>query len=275
KSIVPGWNNNYFTGATNKLVPRQGDVLSTYVLVDPCNPPRELMLQYHDGSRWLAVFWGENLMAAGTTLTRIGPLPETGKWIRLEVPASLIGVENVALSGMSFDIYDGRAWFDRPGIIPRVNLAFNKPATQSSNLNNDPVNFGAQKAVDGNTDGNYGVSNSITHTSNETNAWWQVDLGSVQPIENIVLWNRTDCCTQRLSNFYLFVSDDPFTSTSIATTLAQPGVSAYHVQNTVPTSLTFSINRTGRYVRVQQIFPEYFTLAEVQVWAPASLQRVN
>jgi hypothetical protein len=51
------------------------------------------------------------------------------------------------------------------------------------------------RAIDGNTGGM-----SITHTENEINPWWKVDLNGVFYIENIVIWNRADCCKERLSN---------------------------------------------------------------------------
>jgi len=266
--INAGWHEHYFTGATDKMLVREGDVLFTYVLLDPCNPPREVGLEYHNGSKWFVAYWGEDLFNTGTRV-RVGPLPETGKWVRLEVPASLFGADDTAISGQSFDAYDGRAWFDRSGRIARVNLALNKTTSQSSTLNNDTAGLGPQHGVDG-------VLGSGTHTTLEANAWWQVDLGAVQPIETIEFWNRPDCCADRLTNFYIFVSDDPFTSTNIATTLAQPGVSAYHYYNQAPLPAgAITVNRTGRYVRVQLAGTNYLTLMEFQVWAPASAAKTN
>ncbi len=49
-----------------------------------------------------------------------------------------------------------------------------------------------KRAIDGNTNGNYG-ENSVTHTTeNVANPWWELDLGSEQAIETIAIWNRTD-----------------------------------------------------------------------------------
>jgi hypothetical protein len=48
-------------------------------------------------------------------------------------------------------------------------------------------------AVDGNTDG-YFLNKSTTHTEYEHGAWWQVDLGSKKNINQIIIYNRTDCC---------------------------------------------------------------------------------
>src|SRR5262245_18876237 len=93
---------------------------------------------------------------------------------------------------------------------PNGNLSLVKPATQSSTAYDAP----ASRGVDGNTSGNW-ANNSVTHTATEHQPWWQVDLGSIQQIEVVKLWNRTDCCSDRLSNFYVLDSNDPFSSTVI------------------------------------------------------------
>ncbi len=142
-----------------------------------------------------------------------------------------------------------------------VDLALGQSASQSSTL----AGSAASRAVDGNTDGNWSAS-SVTHTDYDYNAWWQVDLGSVQPISSIDIWPRTDCCSSRLSAFYVFVSDTPFISTSVSTTLVQPGVSAYYMAGAAVDVTSFGIGRTGRYVRVQLSGDNYLSLAEVQVW---------
>jgi len=144
---------------------------------------------------------------------------------------------------------------------PAADLALNKTATQSSTNWSAP----ADRAVDGNTDGNFG-NGSVTHTQVESQPWWQVDLGSVQSIGNIDVWNRTDCCGDALTNFYVFVSDDPFASTDLSTTQNQTGVSSYHVSGQGGTPTTVNANRTGRYVRVQLVGQDRLSLAEVQVW---------
>ncbi len=68
-----------------------------------------------------------------------------------------------------------------------TNLAINGTVKQSSTA------FGGtgQRAIDGNTDGDY-ANNSVTHTDQESSPWIEVDLGSEQPIDRIVIWNRTD-----------------------------------------------------------------------------------
>lgn len=57
-----------------------------------------------------------------------------------------------------------------------------------------------QRAIDGDTNGVF-PDGSVTHTSSERGAWWEVDLGQEVLIDRVVVWNRTDCCTERLRGF--------------------------------------------------------------------------
>ncbi|WP_186774843.1 DUF1553 domain-containing protein [Allorhodopirellula solitaria] len=87
-----------------------------------------------------------------------------------------------------------------------LNIAEKATATQSS------TGFGgkAQYAIDGNTDGQFS-SKSVTHTTVENDPWLELDLGSVQPIESLALWNRTDGgepFLQRLAGFEISLLDE-------------------------------------------------------------------
>ena len=143
-----------------------------------------------------------------------------------------------------------------------TNVALTGTATQSSTA----YGGDAARAVDGNTSGNWG-DNSVTHTTVENQPWWQLDLGSLQPIQEIKLWNRTDCCGDALADFYLFVSDQPFGSSDLQTTQSQSSVTTYHFGGTPGTSTTMAVQRNVRYIRIQLGRNERLSLAEVQVWA--------
>jgi alpha-L-fucosidase len=155
--------------------------------------------------------------------------------------------------------YQARSGAIRVGLR---NAALGQAATQKS------LDWGGtpDRAVDGNIDGAFWAG-SVTHTAEDGSAepWWQVDLGTDVPIQEIAVWNRTDCCSERLSDYYVLVSDHPFTSDSLAATLADPGVTAFHEQGTAgrPTSFPMSLN--ARYVRVQLKGTAPLSLAEVEV----------
>ena len=101
-----------------------GDVLFTYVYLDPVYTPNDIMLQWNDGDGWEhRAYWGSNFIDLGVTGTEsrrfMGGMPPAGRWIRLEVPASYVGLEGKAVSGMAFGLYRerarGLATWDRTG----------------------------------------------------------------------------------------------------------------------------------------------------------------
>jgi len=45
----------------------------------------------------------------------MGARPPLGQWVRLEVPAAQVGLEQRAVNGLAFTLYDGRATWDAAG----------------------------------------------------------------------------------------------------------------------------------------------------------------
>ncbi|EDP70380.1 galactose oxidase-related protein [Flavobacteriales bacterium ALC-1] len=138
------------------------------------------------------------------------------------------------------------------------NLALNQPTSQSSLYPNGE----SFKAVDGNTDGNFNANpNSVTHTGdgvNQTDAWWRVDLGDAYEysLDAIRVFNRTDCCTDRLDGATVYIgnidSTNPADYTEVAT-LTADGTQV----------LTQNLG-TARYVMIRQT--GILSLTEVQVF---------
>ncbi|MBT9612322.1 MAG: S8 family serine peptidase [Burkholderiales bacterium] len=121
-AIGVGLHQHYFYGApvANRLTVGVGEILYAYVYLDPANPPSEVMLQWNNNNWEHRAYWGANSIGGygvnGTNSRRyMGPLPPVGQWVRLEVPASLVGLEGYALNGMAFTLYNGRATWDQAG----------------------------------------------------------------------------------------------------------------------------------------------------------------
>jgi hypothetical protein len=70
--------------------------------------------------------------------------------------------------------------------------------------------------------------NSLSHTQNDAEAWWEVDLGQLYEIDEIEIWNRTDCCSERLSNFYVLVSENAFPAGPAEAKLTRYAFKALH-----------------------------------------------
>jgi hypothetical protein len=142
------------------------------------------------------------------------------------------------------------------------NLALGRPTRQSSTAYGSDSSL----AVDGNTDGNW-ADQSVTHTGFDANPFWEVDLGSISSIDRIQLYNRTDCCSERLTYFILLVSDTPFVSDDPVVASNAPGVWWYaNPWGNIQSLYDVAVGHTGRYVRVALMFgPQALSLAEVVV----------
>ncbi len=134
------------------------------------------------------------------------------------------------------------------------NLALNQPSSQSSVL----FGLDASFANDGNRD-------NLSHTESNGAAWWEVDLGGIRNIDHINIWNREECCANRLAEYQIFISDNPFSSQNIVTTVNQNGVSNFFQSDAAQRPTRQNIGRTGRYVRIQLIGTNYLHPAEIEV----------
>ncbi|HXI23940.1 MAG TPA: discoidin domain-containing protein, partial [Pyrinomonadaceae bacterium] len=134
------------------------------------------------------------------------------------------------------------------------NVALNKLATQSSTYGGAG---GAVPglAVDGNTSGNWWPDYSVSSTNADAGAWWQVDLGGTFAIQSVEVWNRTDCCGDRLTNFDVILRDQNLNDISTVNFPGQAG-----------TPSTISISGAARYVKIKLAGTNYLSLAEVRVW---------
>ena len=119
-ALSAGLHQHYFYNALETLSVNPGDTLFAYVYLDPVNPPSEVMVQWNDGSWNHRAYWGANNIGWGVDGTEgrrhMGALPPVGQWVRLEVPAALVGLEGRTVHGMAFTLYDGRATWDTTGL---------------------------------------------------------------------------------------------------------------------------------------------------------------
>ncbi|MFO1094891.1 MAG: DUF1549 domain-containing protein, partial [Planctomycetaceae bacterium] len=121
-----------------------------------------------------AGFAGGNFVITKISATVTPPpgAPTTGRYVRIELP----GMKRI-LSLAEVQVFHGD-----------TNVSVTGTATQSSDAFDGP----AKLAIDGNTNGDYNGAKSTTHSAESTDPWWEVDLGSVQVVDRITVWNRTD-----------------------------------------------------------------------------------
>lgn len=136
-----------------------------------------------------AIRWKKSPQEAGLQIRRVAPEQDSsakGQFVRIELPG-----ERKILSLAEVEVLDGE-----------TNIAREGKATQSSTGYGGPP----ERAIDGNTSGVF-TEGSVTHTNEEGNPWWEVDLGSEKVITGIRIWNRLDDVSNRLEGFRVVVLD--------------------------------------------------------------------
>jgi hypothetical protein len=132
KRSATGLKQMVLEGANPGLRVGEGDTLFAHVYLDPAKPPKEIMLQWHTDGWKHRAYWGDNLIPWGTDKTaerlHLGPLPATGKWVRLEVEAAKVGLApGSVITGWAFTQHDGLVYWDKAGIVtqtPQAGAAF-------------------------------------------------------------------------------------------------------------------------------------------------------
>jgi hypothetical protein len=137
-ATAAGLHEHWFDNATATLDVATGDTLYAYVYLDPANPPSEIMLGWNNGSWEHRAYWGGNYISYGinSTASRVpmGALPAAGQWVRLEVPASQVGLEGSTLKGMDFSVYGGHATWDYAGKTNAASAVTTGPPAGTNSL---------------------------------------------------------------------------------------------------------------------------------------------
>jgi hypothetical protein len=122
---VAGHHYHGFQNATATLQINKDDVLYCWVFPDTVNPPTAVMLDWRatDASGFEhRAYWGASTIPSGIEGTNskrfMGALPPLGQWTRLEVPASLLGLEGLVLNGAAYELSTGVCSFDQQGKYP-------------------------------------------------------------------------------------------------------------------------------------------------------------
>lgn len=143
-----------------------------------------------------------------------------------------------------------------------TNVASQGIATQSTTAFDGYAGF----AIDGNVNGNYGYgAGSVTHTGWETNASWTLALPQAYAVDSINLFNRTDCCADRILGVTLSLfNGNQLAWTSGAITNFTPNIVGDNISG-----MTFDLPGTvvGDRLVIGRTSVGYLSLAEVQVMA--------
>lgn len=124
---------------------------------------------------------------ANANITPTADTAARGRFVRIELPG-----KSRILSLAEVKVLSGGA-----------NFAGDGAATQSS------VDYDgeAKRAIDGNTSGDY-AQNSVTHTRQSDDPWWELDLKNTRNIDTIEIWNRTLGLEDRLQGAEVSLLDE-------------------------------------------------------------------
>ncbi|KAM7421537.1 hypothetical protein PAMA_015600 [Pampus argenteus] len=143
------------------------------------------------------------------------------------------------------------------------NVALRGKATQSfCYRGSQDASGAASNAIDGNRESNY-LAGSCSHTVQQTNPWWRVDLLDSYVVTSIIITNRGDSWPERINGAEIHIGNS----------LQQNGAAnpVVAVISNIPAGRSFPILFTkhveGRYVTV--VIPgrdKILTLCEVEVY---------
>uniref|UniRef100_UPI00398EB92A uncharacterized protein isoform X2 n=1 Tax=Pristiophorus japonicus TaxID=55135 RepID=UPI00398EB92A len=169
-----------------------------------------------------------------------------GQFVNIFIPGSgkLLTLCEVEVRGSKERVYED-------------NVALKGTATQSDTSHS----AGAARAIDGKADTQWG-GKSCTHTPIQNDPWWRVDLKDKYHVSAVIITNRADCCSERLSGAEI----------RIGSSLENNG-NSNPLCGTIGSSLdikTFSFDckrMMGQYVNI--VIPgsgKFLTLCEVEVY---------
>jgi len=168
------------------------------------------------------------------------PCAKTGRYVFIQIPGS----------GKILTLCEVKVYANFPEV------AAGKPTKQSSTYSNGEPS----RAVDGNKAMNWN-SWSCTHTSQTNDPWWRVDLMERTNVNQVTVFNRVNCCEDRIDGARIMLADkDDVKSAKVCATISASKSSPF-VYNTFP------CDGTGRYVFIQ--IPgsgKFLTLCEVKVY---------
>ena len=194
---------------------------------------------------------------------------------------------NILNANTSLPPYSGAIYETEMELAPLAQLVSLKgTATQSSTSTTESfegliIETPASRAIDGNTNGRLHAQyfqkglvdvGSSSYTTEETEPWWDLDLGNAYNIESIEVWGTQNLngsaiatTSENFKNFYVLISDEPFGDVDLET--AKTNALVYYYRGATGSRL-FSqtgITTKGRYVRIQAEGTTTLSLAEVSV----------
>ncbi len=117
-------------------------------------------------------------------------------------------------------------------------------------------------AVEAIVDGNPNTSVDLAGDS----SWFEIDLGKVESIAGIHIWNRALIAHALCEKGFVFISEEPFVSGNIEDIKKQKDVETIAINEPVAYPSPFTVKTKGRYVRVVSTSKNKLGIGEVEVF---------
>jgi hypothetical protein len=111
-----------FTKANPPLRVGLNDIVFLYVYIEPANLPKGIQIEWSANGWQHRAVWGEHAFTdtnGQPSQTRFSaPLPETGKWVRIEIPSQQLGLGAIdrEIEGLSITQNSGTVYYDKLGV---------------------------------------------------------------------------------------------------------------------------------------------------------------
>jgi hypothetical protein len=151
-------------------------------------------------------------------------------------------------------------------------------AEHLANGRNDGMEYyGPDRGIDGDSQGIPGANARYVETASEDFPWWEIDLGQEYVIKNVNIWRRADTgidIGKYLADTFIFVTNTPYAGVERDpnTRNPKPLDTSPAVKIPLPASgenelrpLPVTINKTGRYLRIQRSISNVLSFAEVKI----------
>ena len=125
KRTSAGLAQDFFQDSKQPMIVGKSNILFAYVYLDPKDPPKAIMLQYHTTDWNYRANWGDEeaipFGAKGTPEKILkGKLPPTGQWVRLEVNTEDFKLKYpLRINGMAFVQFGGTVYWDKAGVVTK------------------------------------------------------------------------------------------------------------------------------------------------------------
>lgn len=108
--LKSGIHEHFFSSPAFEVL-ASGDIISTWIYLDPTNPPTTIGVTLNRVSGGTPqAYWGpDNLTDIPTRFQILPAIPATGQWVRLDIPVNTLSLAGQMINAIGFRLFNGAA----------------------------------------------------------------------------------------------------------------------------------------------------------------------